>query len=115
MKKFLGILVLGLLWCNVGVANNPFLKGLDTFQFSVLDIDRCGVKKEDIETSAKYIILNSGIKLLDSKDPFKETIQITIMIQDTAEQTSPRICYGYVKIEVGRFVEAPNSKGHGGP
>ena len=60
------------------------------------------------------IILNSGIKLLDSKDPFKETIQITIMIQDTAEQTSPRICYGYVKIEVGRFLkDSLNSKGYG--
>ena len=114
MKKAIAIIVFGLLWCNTGFTlNNPNLKGLDTFQLSINDFDECGVNKGDIKTSVNYISLNSGIKIVEFKDYYKESLQITILIQ-SQENTSPPICYGYVKIEVGRFLkDSLNSKGYG--
>jgi hypothetical protein len=114
MKKLLGIVVLGLLISGNVYAKNPFLKGLDTFQFSVAEIDKCYVNTNDIETSAKYISLNSGINLIDMKSSWDEILQITAMIQDIKD-TSPAICIGYLKIEAGRFVDAKNTKGYGAP
>ena len=43
MKKFLGILVLGLLWCNVGLAKDPPKKDLDeNFVFKPEKTDKWG-------------------------------------------------------------------------
>ena len=114
IKKLLSIIVLNILLCNVTLAETINLKGLDTFQFSVGEFDKCFVNTNDIKTSAKYIAVNSSINLIDLKSSWDEILQVTVMIQHSKE-TIPPFCVGYLRIEVGRFVEAPNSKGYGTP
>ena len=65
MKKLLGIVVLGLLFCsNVYGKNNPGLKGLDGFRLDIVyEGEFCGINKQKIETAVKYILANSKIKI----------------------------------------------------
>ena len=114
MKKLLSILVLSLLFGGSAYAETSNLKDINTFQFSVNEFDKCDVDTEDLKTSAKYIAANSDINLVDFTTSWNEILEITLMIQQ-AVGVSPEICIGYLRIEVGRFVVSPNTKGFGGP
>ena len=65
MKKLLGILVLGLLWCNTGFAFNG-LKGINEFQLEVIAHEECGITKSKVENEVRYLIANSKIKIINS-------------------------------------------------
>ena len=114
MKKLLGIVALVLLLSGNGYSKTSNLKDINTFQFSVNEFDKCDVDTEDLKTSAKYIAANSDINLIDFTTSWNEILQVTLMIQQ-AVGVDPEICIGYLKIEAGRFVIAPNTKGFGGP
>ena len=115
MKKLLGIVALVLLLSGNGYSKTSNLKDINTFQFSVNEFDKkCDVGPDDLKTSAKYIAANSDINLIDFTTSWNEILQVTLMIQQ-AVGVDPEICIGYLKIEAGRFVIAPNTKGFGGP
>lgn len=67
MKKLLGILVLGLFFSSNAYAN---LKGIVEMQLLIEPLNAkakiCGIKRENIETSARYILSNSKIKIVKS-------------------------------------------------
>ena len=59
MKKFLGILVLGLLWCNVGFAGSSNLKQLNVKLLEIENqIDSC-INSKDKNICEKYMLENS--------------------------------------------------------
>ena len=72
MKKLLGILVLGLLWCNAVLALDfPGLKNTKRFHILVNDVSelgqqKCKIKKEEIEETIKNLITShSKIEIVD--------------------------------------------------
>ena len=67
MKKLLAIMVLGLFFSSNAYAN---LKGIVEMQLFIEPLNAkakiCGIKRENIETSARYILSNSKIKIVKS-------------------------------------------------
>tara|TARA_B100002019_G_C20771569_1_gene357799 strand:- start:41 stop:526 length:486 start_codon:yes stop_codon:yes gene_type:complete len=119
MKKTLNytikiIVISFFLLSNFSFAKTINLKGLDTFQFHINEFNECYVETSDIVRSIKITNKNSGINLIKFENYLKESLQITVMIQPATE-TIPSICVGYIKIEAGRYINAINTKGHGGP
>ena len=108
MKKLLGILVLGLLWSvnvhsdsiSLAVDKNS-LKGLKEFQLSSTIEEKCGVTKNDIETSIKYLIANSKIKLVESS-PTLLAIQVQIMEDSVG-------CFGHSDFKILEWWDTQNS------
>ena len=115
MKTVLYILTISLILISSVFAKTSNLKDINTFQFGTNEFDKkCDVGPDDLKTSAKYIAANSDIDLIDFTTSWNEILQVTLMIQQ-AVGVDPEICIGYLKIEAGRFVIAPNTKGFGGP
>lgn len=114
MNKILEIVVLGFLLSVNAFAKTSNLKDINTFQLSINEFDKCDVDTDDLKTSAKYVAANSDINLIDFTTSWNEILEITLMIQQ-AVGVSPEICVGYLRIEAGRFVVSPNTKGFGGP
>jgi len=119
MKKLLGILVLGLLWCNVGLAlDYPGLKNTKRFHILVNDVSelgqqKCKIKKEEIEATVKKLITsNSKIEYVDihtlaKEDWYKiEIINITPTITGNEE-----ICIGFISFDTSSLGEVENSAG----
>ena len=72
MKKAILIIVLSLLWCNVGLALDfPGLKNTKRFHILVNDVSelgqqKCKIKKEEIEETIKNLITShSKIEIVD--------------------------------------------------
>ena len=77
MKKLLGIVVLGLLWCNTSFALNG-LEGIKEFELQVEVDEACGVTKYKIENSVRYLISNSKIKINDTS-PNTIVVDVAVM------------------------------------
>ena len=103
MKKLLGILVLGLLWCNVGFAYNG-LRGINQFELVVRTDEKCGVTKSKLETAALYIFSNSKIKIVDASS---DVIFIDVAIMETNHG-----CFSSHRVEVYNYKNANNSAGY---
>ena len=106
MKKLLGIVVLGLLWCSIGFAENN-LKGIKQFKLLVDQTGKCdGVDYiDDLTISAKYILGNSKIKL--TKEYGGEYLYIKVITVST-ETT----CASTYRIETFNYSNVTNSAGN---
>ena len=118
MKKLLGIIVLGLLWCNVSFALT--LSGINRLDVSVEQMDepsmrKCKITYRDIETEAKYLISNVNIKIMNSD--IRKTTQImfpTFYIGGTIFTDGTR-CIGGLVIQVQHAsLVDPLNKGNAG-
>ena len=109
MKKLLGILVLALLLFNTSLADDINLKGIKEFKLLVRHDGDCNGEKfvNDINTSAKYILGNSKIKL--TEEASKEYLYI--YIQTVSDSN---FCASYLKVETFRFGFKKNSAGNEG-
>ena len=98
MKKLLAIIVLGSLLCNYSNAN-PSLKGIDVINITVENLPpsakKCGLTKEQIRTSAKYILQNSKIKIVPIDQP-----GFSLYIQVNVGYHQADYCYSSARIEV---------------
>ena len=115
MKRFLMILVLGLLLSSkvlatVGISTHG-LKGLKEFNLIVENFSTeakkiCGITSKDIERSVKYILSNSKIKLTTKSGTEKIYVQVTML---PAED----YCVGYIAfMTYGDQQEQKNSSGN---
>ena len=107
MKKFLAILILGLLWCNISIADN--LKGIKEFRLTVIHEGECQGEsyRKELITNAKYILGNSKIKLTEKGD--SEFLDIYVL---TVSSPSGRICDSGVEIESYSVGKIKNSSGN---
>ena len=110
MKKLLGILVLSLLWCNISEASsiNYNFKGIKEFKLKVTHDGKCQGEsyKKELNTTAKYIIGNSKIKLSEKASEYLDIYVLTV--------SSPggRICASGVEIESYSVGKIKNSSGN---
>ena len=109
MKKILGTIFLSLSVCSFASAD---LKGISRVNILVEDISSkgvlCGVTKKKIETSARYILSNSKIEIID-----KPKIGTpTLYIQATVSENSS-LCYSNTRLEVYEYIKHPNSGNYG--
>jgi len=105
MKKFLAILILGLLWCNVGFAlGGDGLKGLKLIDLVIEKTNNCGVTNNDIEKEVRYVLSNSKIKL--KKDINIESLWIAPNIIKSTNR-----CSGSIYFEVSKIGYLVNSAG----
>ena len=109
MKKLLATLVISLVWCSVGYAEEINLKGIKEFKLLVRHDGDCNGENfvNDINTSAKYILGNSKIKL--TEEASKEWLYIYIKTVSDSN-----ICSSYLKVETFRFGFKKNSAGNEG-
>ena len=107
MKKLLGIVVLGLLNCNIGFADWNNLKGIQNFKLSIEHQGDCNGKnyKKDVETSIKYILANSKIILVDRTEK-GEYLGVTILTIG-----NERLCTSNVVFNTYTFNYSENSAG----
>ena len=98
MKKLLAIVVLGLLWFNYSNAN-PSLKGIDNISIIVENLSssakKCGLTRNQVITSAKYILQNSKIDVVPTSKP-----SFTLYINPNVSYHSSGYCYSNVRIQV---------------
>ena len=111
MKKLLAIVVLSLLWFNYSNAN-PSLKGMDNISIMVEYLSssakKCGLTRNQVITSAKYILQNSQINVVPTSKP-----SFTLYINPNISYHSSGYCFSNVRISVydsifykGRFADA---------
>ena len=109
MKKLLGIVVLGLLWCNISEASsiNSNLKGIKEFKLKVIHQGKCHGEsyQKELNTTAKYIIGNSKIKLSEKASEYLSIYVLTVSAQ------GGRICASSLEIESYSFGMNENSMG----
>ena len=108
INKLLGIIVLGLLLSgNVFAANN--LKGIKSFSLIVIHDGKCGGQKfrEDLTTSAKYILGNTKINLNKGFVPNDENLRIAILTAASIDT-----CAGHYALEVFHTNLVENSTGN---
>ena len=106
MKKFLIIVVLGLLWCNTSFAkSSEGLKGLRVIDLVVENANDCGVTTDDIERAVKYILSNSKIKI--KKDVTIEALWIAPNIIESSD-----FCSGNIYLEIYQIDRMKNSAGY---
>ena len=102
MKKLLAIIVLGLLWSGNAFAE---LKGIVEMKLLIDLSDKakiCGVKKEKLETSVRYILSNSKIKIVEGSTP------IILYINSNIGENN-NICYANTVIRVQKYMKDPGS------
>ena len=105
MKKLFGIVAVVLLFANIA---NAELKGLKEFKLSIQHSGNdCNGEKFDkeVETSAKYILGNSKIKLIDSYDG--EILAIYILTG-----SSDSLCASSIEVYSFSVGLSKNSSGH---
>ena len=105
MKKLLGIVVLGLLLSGNAYASSN-LKGIKEFKLSVSHDGECNGENftKDLETSVKYILGNSKIKL--TSEARKEQLEVYIL---TASGTD--LCASVLEVNSYYFDSVKNSSG----
>ena len=112
MKKLLGIVVLGLLFCNVSNAGwiETNLKGLKKFRLSVYHGSECDGKRyrKDIITNVRYLLGNSKIEVLP-KDSIDVAEWLGISVT-TVSSTSA--CSSTVQLQTYTFGDVKNSAGN---
>ncbi len=105
MKKILAIIVLNLFLISNGFAD---LKGILEMQLFIEPLKAkakiCGVKRENLETSARYILSNSKIKLVKSHP-------ISIYINSNIGENEG--CYANTSIDVYKIMKDPGSNNWG--
>ena len=120
MKKLLGIVVLCLLWSNVGFAELKFpgLKGTEKFYILVGNISEqgeqiCKIKKEEIEaTVKKSITSNSKIKYVDMYNaPNEDLLKIEVIRIGSTITANEQICIGDIDFDTWSVGEVENSAG----
>jgi len=109
MKKLLGILVLGLLLSSNAYAssiNNNFER-IKEFNLTVIHDGKCQGEsyQNELNTTAKYIIGNSKIKLSEKASEYLSIYVLTVSAQ------GGRICASSLEIESYSFGMNENSMG----
>ena len=109
MKKILKIVFLSLFVSSFAHAE---LKGISKMNLLVEDLNTkaasCDITVEKIETSVKYILSNSRIKIID-----KAQLGIpTLYIQATISNNSG-LCYSNIKLQVYEYIRHPSSNNWG--
>ena len=106
MKKVLGIVILGLLLSGNAYAD---LKGILKMKLIVeelgIEAKTCGVTREQLETSVKYILSNSKIELID-----QGTVP-TLYLNSNIGFNSR--CYANTAIEVYKYMRDPDTNNWG--
>ena len=109
MKKILKIVFLSLFVSSFAYAE---LKGISKMNLLVEDLSSkaatCGITTKKIETSVKYILSNSRIRIID-KFQFGTP---TLYIQATISNNSG-LCYSNTKLQVYEYIRHPNSNNWG--
>ena len=107
MKKLFLYVFLGLLWCNISIADN--LKGIKEFRLTVIHEGECQGEsyRKELITNAKYILGNSKIKL--TKKGGSEFLDIYVL---TVSSPGGRICASSLEIESYSFGMNENSTGN---
>ena len=70
MKKLLGIVVLGLLWCNVGFAEKLYIKchkSIDSFVVLDFDSKKAGFSRHAIPSELNFDIIESNDVMIKAK------------------------------------------------
>ena len=106
MKKLLGIIVLGLLLSGNAYASSN-LKGIKEFKLTVLHEGECNGENftKDLETSAKYILGNSKIKL--TSESRKEQLEVYILTASNDD-----LCASVLEVNSYYFNTVMNSSGN---
>ena len=111
MKKILKIVFSSLFVSSFAYAE---LKGISKMNLLVEDLSSkaasCGITTKKIETSVKYILSNSRIRIID-KFQFGTP---TLYIQATISNNSG-LCYSNTKLQVYEYIRHPNSNNWGEP
>ena len=106
MKKLIGIIVLSLLFSLNAFAD---LKGITEMKLLIERLDPqdkdCGVTREQLETSVRYILSNSKIKIVDQGSV------PTLYINSNIGQNNG--CYANTAIEVYKYMKDPGSNNWG--
>ena len=100
---------MGLLLFNTSLADDNNLKGIKEFKLFVRHEGDCNGENfvKDINTSAKYILGNSKIKL--TEEASKEYLYIYIKTVSNSN-----LCASYLEVETFRFGNIKNSAGNQG-
>ena len=98
MKKFITFIIVALLYCTPSFSSNS-LKGIDKVKILIEELndnaDKCGLSKNQIETSIKYILQNSKIEVVSLTTP-----ATTLYAQITLGSHSGGFCYSSTRIEL---------------
>ena len=119
MKKLLGIVVLGLLWCNVGLALDfPGLKNTKRFHILVNDVSelgqqKCKIKKEEIEETIKNLITShSKIEIVDLLSlPDEEWAKVEVISVTPTITANAQICIASINFWTANLGNIKNSAG----
>tara|TARA_B100000965_G_C19063528_1_gene528928 strand:- start:82 stop:531 length:450 start_codon:yes stop_codon:yes gene_type:complete len=107
MKRFLGIVFLSLFVNNFTYAD---LKGITEMKLLIEYLnpkaETCGVSEEKLETSVRYILSNSKIKIVGEAE-FVPILYINANIGNNNG------CYANTSIEVYKYMKDPNSNNWG--
>ena len=105
MKKLLGIAVIVFLFSGEAYSKSihkDSLKGLKEFKLELSVTELCGVTKNSLETSIKYILSNSNIKLVDNSASLL-ALHVQIMVEEDIG------CFGHADLSVLEWWETTNS------
>jgi len=107
MKKFLAIVILSVLNCNIAFAEWNNLKDIKDFKLSVSHQGSCKKKnyKKDTEITIKYVLANSKIKLVDSTEE-GEYLGVAILTTE-----NENLCVSSIVFDTHSFNYSENSAG----
>ena len=107
MKKFLAIVILSVLNCNIAFAEWNNLKDIKDFKLSVSHEGDCKGKnyKKDTEIIIKYVLANSKINLVDTTET-GEFIGVTILTTG-----NENLCISSIVFNTHTFNYSENSAG----
>ena len=109
MKKILKIVFLSLFVSSFAYAE---LKGISKMSLLVEDLSSkaasCGITVRKIETSVKYILSNSRIRIIDKLQVGTPTLYIQATISNNSG-----LCYANTKLQVYEYMQHPNSNNWG--
>ena len=109
MKKILGIFFLSLFVNTFAYAD---LKGISKMDLLIEDLNKkaisCGITKEKIETSVKYILSNSRIEIIDKLQLGIPTLYIQITVSENSG-----LCISNTKLMVYEYIKNRNNRNWG--
>jgi len=111
MKKILGIVVLGLLWCNISQAVT--LKNIDEVeilieQSNIESQKLCNLYERDIRTSLEYIVSNSKLKIRSG-----DNLKLPVLYVAGGIHHNSSLCSGSIILQLWRLsLSDPLEKGN---
>ena len=99
---------MGLLYGGVASAK---LKGISKASLLIEELPKaaesCGITRDKIETSVRYILSNSKMKIVEDKKFRYPTLYIKVNVDYNS------ICYSSTRVELFRYIKDPDSSNWG--